>query len=80
MTRRFGHRGRNATWHKIRKLLFTGSEDLDERGSDYIVLAPLVGDAHDELLMRRARQLCGPQGRLKREILRGGVGYERPGA
>jgi transposase len=46
-----GHRGRKADpLDRIRKLLLTGSERLDERGSDRMLLGLRVGDPHDELL------------------------------
>ena len=46
-----GHRGRKADpLYRIRKLLLTGSERLDERGSDRMLLGLRVGDPHDELL------------------------------
>ncbi|HET9600953.1 MAG TPA: transposase, partial [Acidimicrobiales bacterium] len=35
---------------RIRKLLLTGSERLDERGSQRMLLGLRVGDPHDELL------------------------------
>ena len=46
-----GHRGREADpLYRIRKLLLTGSERLDERGSDRLLLGLRVGDPHDEVL------------------------------
>ena len=46
-----GHRGRkHDPLYRIRKLLLTGSERLDERGSDRMLLGLRVGDPHDELL------------------------------
>ena len=46
-----GHRGRKADpLYRIRNLLLTGSERLDERGSDRMLLGLRVGDPHDELL------------------------------
>ncbi len=46
-----GHRGRKADpLYRIRKLLLTGSERLDERGSDRLLLGLRVGDPHDEVL------------------------------
>jgi hypothetical protein len=46
-----GHRGRNHDpLYRIRKLLLTGSERLDERGADRILLGLRVGDLHIELL------------------------------
>ena len=46
-----GHRGRKADpLYRIRKLLLTGSERLDQRGSDRMLLGLRVGDPHDELL------------------------------
>jgi transposase len=46
-----GHRGRKADpLYRIRKLLLTGSERLDERGSNRMLLGLRVGDPHDELL------------------------------
>jgi transposase len=46
-----GHRGRkHDPLYKIRKLLLTGSERLDERGSDRMLLGLRVGDPHDEVL------------------------------
>ena len=46
-----GHRGRKADpLFRIRKLLLTGSERLDERGTTRMLLALRVGDPHEELL------------------------------
>jgi len=46
-----GHRGRKADpLYRIRKLLLTGSERLDELGSQRMLLGLRVGDPHDELL------------------------------
>jgi transposase len=46
-----GHRGRKADpLYRIRKLLLTGSERLDQRGSERMLLGLRVGDPHDELL------------------------------
>jgi transposase len=46
-----GHRGRkHDPLYRIRKLLLTGSERLDERGSDRMLLGLRVGDPNDELL------------------------------
>ena len=46
-----GHRGRKADpLYRIRKLLLTGSERLDQRGSDRMLLGLRVGDPNDELL------------------------------
>jgi transposase len=46
-----GHRGRKPDpLYRIRKLLLTGSERLDERGSDRMLLGLRVGDPHDEVL------------------------------
>jgi transposase len=46
-----GHRGRKADpLYRIRKLLLTGSERLDERGSERMLLGLRVGGPHDELL------------------------------
>jgi transposase len=46
-----GHRGRKADpLYRIRKLLLTGSERLDERGHDRMLLGLRRGDPHDELL------------------------------
>jgi len=46
-----GHRGRKADpLYRIRKLLLAGSERLDERGSNRMLLGLRVGDPHDELL------------------------------
>ena len=46
-----GHRGRkHDPLYRIRKLLLTGSERLDERGSDRMLLGLRVGDPHDEVL------------------------------
>jgi transposase len=36
--------------YRIRKLLLSGSERLDERGSDRMLLGLRVGDPHDEVL------------------------------
>ena len=47
----FGHRGRKRDpLYRIRKLLLTGSERLDQRGSDRMLLGLRVGDPDDELL------------------------------
>ena len=46
-----GHRGRKADpLYKIRKLLLTGSERLDDRGNHRMLLGLRVGDPHDEVL------------------------------
>ena len=46
-----GHRGRkHDPLYRIRKLLLTGSERLDERGQDRMLLGLRVGDPHDEVL------------------------------
>ena len=46
-----GHRGRKADpLYRIRKLLLTGSERLDERGHERMLLGLRRGDPHDELL------------------------------
>jgi transposase len=46
-----GHRGRkHDPLYRIRKLLLTGSERLDEAGSDRMLLGLRVGDPNDELL------------------------------
>lgn len=46
-----GHRGRKRDpLYRIRKLLLTGSERLDQRGSERMLLGLRVGDPHDELL------------------------------
>ena len=46
-----GHRGRKADpLYRIRKLLLAGSERLDERGHDRMLLGLRRGDPHDELL------------------------------
>jgi len=46
-----GHRGRKRDpLYRIRKLLLAGSERLDERGSDRMLLGLRVGDPNDELL------------------------------
>jgi transposase len=46
-----GHRGRKRDpLYRIRKLLLTGRERLDERGSDRMLLGLRVGDPDDELL------------------------------
>jgi transposase len=46
-----GHRGRkHDPLYRIRKLLLTGSERLDDRGSDRMLLGLRVGDPNDELL------------------------------
>jgi transposase len=46
-----GHRGRKADpLYRIRKLLLTGTERLDERGHDRVLLGLRVGDPHDEVL------------------------------
>jgi transposase len=47
----FGHRGRkHDPLYRIRKLLLTGSERLDERGHDRVLLGLRVGDPDDEVL------------------------------
>jgi transposase len=46
-----GHRGRKADpLYRIRKLLLTGSERLDERGNHRMLLGLRVGDPYDEVL------------------------------
>jgi len=46
-----GHRGRkNDPLYRIRKLLLKGSERLDQRGSDRMLLGLRVGDPSDEVL------------------------------
>jgi transposase len=46
-----GHRGRKADpLYRIRKVLLTGSERLDDTGSDRMLLALRVGDPNDEVL------------------------------
>ena len=46
-----GHRGRKADpLYRIRKLLLTGTERLDERGNHRVLLGLRIGDPHDELL------------------------------
>jgi transposase len=46
-----GHRGRkNDPLYRIRKLLLTGGERLDEHGRDRMLLGLRVGDPNDELL------------------------------
>ena len=46
-----GHRGRKADpLYRIRKLLLTGTERLDERGNDRVLLGLRIGDPHDEVL------------------------------
>ena len=46
-----GHRGRKADpLYRIRKLLLTGSERLDERGTGRLLLGLRAGDPHDEIL------------------------------
>jgi transposase len=46
-----GHRGRKKDpLFKIRKLLLTGSERLNQRGSERMLLGLRVGDPHDEVL------------------------------
>ena len=46
-----GHRGRkDDPLYRIRKLLLTGTERLDERGRDRMLLGLRVGDPHDEVL------------------------------
>ena len=46
-----GHRGRkHDPLYRIRKLLLTGSERLDERGTDRMLLGLRVGDPNDEVL------------------------------
>jgi transposase len=45
------HRGRKRDpLYRIRKLLLTGAERLDERGHDRVLLGLRVGDPHDEVL------------------------------
>jgi transposase len=47
----FGHRGRKRDpLYRIRKLLLAGSERLDERGHDRMLLGLRVGDPDDEVL------------------------------
>jgi transposase len=46
-----GHRGRKTDpLYRIRKLLLSGSERLDERGTDRLLLGLRVGDPDDEVL------------------------------
>ena len=46
-----GHRGRKADpLYRIRKLLLAGSERLDDRGSNRLLLGLRVGDPNDEVL------------------------------
>ena len=46
-----GHRGRKADpLYRVRKLLLTGTERLDPRGSDRMLLGLRVGDPNDEVL------------------------------
>jgi transposase len=46
-----GHRGRkHDPLYRIRKLLLSGAERLDERGTDRLLLGLRAGDPHDEVL------------------------------
>ena len=46
-----GHRGRKPDpLYRIRKLLLTGTERLDDRGNHRVLLGLRVGDPHDEVL------------------------------
>jgi transposase len=46
-----GHRGRkHDPLYRIRKLLLKGTERLDQRGHDPLLLGLRIGDPHDELL------------------------------
>jgi transposase len=46
-----GHRGHKADpLYRIRKLLLSGAERLDETGTDRLLLGLRVGDPHDEVL------------------------------
>ncbi len=46
-----GHRGRKLDpLYRIRKLLLTGTERLDDRGNDRVLLGLRLGDPHDEVL------------------------------
>ena len=46
-----GHRGRKRDpLYRIRKLLLTGTERLDQRGRNRVLLGLRVGDPHDEVL------------------------------
>ena len=46
-----GHRGRkDDPLYRIRKLLLTGSERLNERGRDRILLSLRTGDPNDEVV------------------------------
>ncbi len=46
-----GHRGRKADpLYRIRKLLLSGAERLDERGTERMLLGLRIGDPHDENL------------------------------
>jgi len=46
-----GHRGRKRDpLYRIRKILLTGNERLDQRGRDRMLLGLRVGDPHDEVL------------------------------
>ena len=52
-----GHRGRkDDPLYRIRKLLLAGTERLDERGRDRILLGLRIGDPRDEVLGRVAGQ------------------------
>ncbi len=45
------HRGRKADpLYRIRKLLLTGTERLDQNGHDRVLLGPRIGDPNDEVL------------------------------
>jgi transposase len=46
-----GHRGRNPDpLYRIRKILLTGGERLDDRGTERMLLGLRLGDPHDEVL------------------------------
>jgi transposase len=46
-----GHRGRKANpLYRIRKLLLSGDEHLDDRGRNRMLLGLRIGDPHDEVL------------------------------
>jgi hypothetical protein len=50
-TKTLGHRGRkDDPIYRIRKLLLSGAEWVDEKGHDRILLGLRVGDPHDETL------------------------------
>ncbi len=65
-----GHRGRKADpLFRIRKLLVSAAERLDEKGHERLMLGLRLGDPKDENLAAWLATLTGPRGRVPAEIL-----------